>query len=172
MNIWFKTETIWRSSIEYLLWTQIQQQTFVRFCYRKETHTKCLYHCRPSSPSLSINARSAIISLSFNSLTCLGLVPHIDAHPLDLLSAWKSSLVYFRTWQSKILSLSDINRTFISLSILVAAIFKSSIDLNKGVRSMFLSISSFVSSSAFFCIKIQKWMTMCGRYVKWCMSCT
>lgn len=46
-------------------------------------HTKCLYHLRPSSPSLSINARSAIISLSFNCLTCQGLLVHIDAHPLD-----------------------------------------------------------------------------------------
>lgn len=30
--------------------------------------TKCLYHVLEESPSLSVNARSVIISLSFNSL--------------------------------------------------------------------------------------------------------
>lgn len=44
--------------------------------------TKCLYHVLEESPSLSVNARSVIISLSFNSLT--------DAQLLLALSAYKS----------------------------------------------------------------------------------
>lgn len=44
--------------------------------------TKCLYHVLEESPSLSVNARSVIISLSFNSLT--------DTRFLFALSAYMS----------------------------------------------------------------------------------
>lgn len=49
--------------------------------------TKCLYHVLEGSPSLSVNARSVIISLSFSSLTSL-----TDARLLFALSAYKSHI--------------------------------------------------------------------------------
>lgn len=55
------------------------------------------------------------------------------------------------------------SHTFLSELILVAAIFKFFIDLNKGVKFMSLSKTSFIMSSAFFCIKIDS--TMCCKHV-------
>lgn len=50
--------------------------------FEREKHTTCFDHGLPESPSRSMNARSAIINLSFHSLTFWGSFFQIDSPPL------------------------------------------------------------------------------------------
>lgn len=119
----------------------------------REKHTICFNHGLPESPSWSMNARSAIINLSFHSLTFWGSFFQIDSQPLFSSNACEIEFnFYVERVCEEILVKRNTRSTFLWLFILVAALLSFSIELNRG-RFMLLSDTCSFNSSALFCLR-------------------
>lgn len=70
-----------------------------KFLKKKKRLTKCLYQGIPKRPSLSVNARSAIISLSFSSLTFKWSIFHVF-QPLLASISWIITFQLFYTLEN------------------------------------------------------------------------